>query len=227
MTLSYEPDSETLVVTLVHTVGDPLTHYVYRIEVKKNGVIYTTEEFENQPTDAQVHYSFSVSAARGDTLEVTAACNRGGSLTAELVVGDTQKDVTVPQLWPVHAVFMSVGLALMVVSVFNVVNKAPRSWWFKAHKTIGGLAVVCVVIGLATAVYMVSASSGGHFKVPHAYLGIVTMFFSVVTPFVGFISVKSRGRRPQMRKLHLWCGRVAVVLIVVTLGSGLLQAGII
>ena len=144
-----------------------------------------------------------------------------------MVVGDTPEDVTVPQLWPVHAVFMSVGLVLMVGAVFNVVNKAPRSWWFKAHKTIGGLAVVFVVIGLATAVYMVSASSGDHFSVPHAYLGIVTIFFSVITPGVGFISVKSKGRRPQMRKLHLWCGRGAVVLIVITLGSGLLQAGII
>lgn len=226
MTLAYNSDSQTLRVTLVHNVADPFTHYVYRIEIKKNGTVYTVEEFENQPTDSQFQYSFSVSAVRGDTLEVTAECNRGGSLAGEVTVDGTE-EVKAPQVWPIHAVFMSVGLVLMVIAVINVLNKTPESWWFKAHKILGGLAIGCVVIGFVTAVYMVSVSGGSHFRVSHAYIGILTILFSVITPLVGTVSVKWKGHKPQMRNVHIWCGRITVVLIVVTILSGLLQAGII
>ena len=226
MVLSYDTDSQTLTVTLVHNVSDPFTHYVYRIEIKKNGTVYTVEEFIDQPTDSKFRYTFSVAAVKGDTIEVTADCNLGGSIHGELYVGnDTEVDI--PALWPIHAGFMSIGLLLMIGAVVNVLNKTPKTWWLRAHKIVGGLSVLLVVIGLVTAVYMVSLSSGGHFKVVHAYLGIITLLFSVITPLVGFITLKKRENRPATRRLHILFGRIAVILILVTILSGLLQAGVL
>lgn len=132
-----------------------------------------------------------------------------------------------PALWPFHAVFMTTGLLLMAVAVATVKKKAPKTWWFKAHKVTGGLAVVIVLIGLITALYMVSQSGGGHFRVSHAYLGILTLLFSVITPVVGTLSAKWKSHKPQVRSIHIWCGRAAVFLIVVVIVSGLMQAGVL
>jgi hypothetical protein len=227
MVLAYDTDSQTLTVTLVHNVSDPFTHYVYRIEIKKNGTVYTVEEFIDQPTDSKFRYTFSVAAVKGDTIEVTADCNLGGSIHGELSVGDGTAEVEVPALWPIHAGFMSIGLLLMLGAVFNVLNKTPKTWWLKAHKTVGGLSVLLVIIGLVTAVYMVSLSSGGHFKVVHAYMGIITLLFSVMTPLVGFITLKKRENRLATRRMHILFGRITVILILVTIISGLLQAGVL
>ena len=226
MTLEYDIDSQILTVTLVHSVSNPQSHYVYRIEIEKNGVVYTSEEFVGQPTDSEFIYTFSVPATDRDVLKLTAECNLGGSIQATLEVESGRAQVEVPELWPIHAVFMTGGLLLMLGAVVNVLKKTPKAW-FKTHKATGGLAVVCVLIGLTTGMHMVSVSGGSHFRVLHAYVGVVTLLFSVATPLIGVVSSKWTGHRPQMRNVHIWFGRCAVILIIVTIVLGLIQAGVI
>lgn len=225
--LEYNLNLQTLEVTLVHDVSDPATHYVYKIEIRKNGVVYTTQEFESQSTDSTFSYTFSVPAARGDVLEVTAECNLGGSIRGELEIDTGAAEVKVPELWPIHAGFMSVGLLFMAVAIVNVLNKTPKTSWLTAHKVIGGVGTFCMIIGLATGVYMVSASAGGHLRVYHAYVGVLTIVISVAAPVLGYITLKWKGHRPTMRKVHVWCSRIAIVLILVTIVSGLWQAGVL
>ncbi|MBU7026504.1 MAG: hypothetical protein HXS48_06150 [Theionarchaea archaeon] len=225
--LEYNLDLQTLEVTLVHTVSDPATHYVYKIEIRKNGVVYTTQEFESQPTDSTFSYTFSVPAARGDVLEITAECNLGGSIRGELEIDTGAAEVKVPELWPIHAGFMSVGFLFMAVAIVNVLNKTPKTSWLTVHKVIGGLGTLCMIIGLATGMYMVSASAGGHLRVYHAYVGVLTIVISVAAPVLGYITLKWKGHRPTMRKVHVWCSRIAIVLILVTIVSGLWQAGVL
>lgn len=227
MELEYNTDSQALEVILTHNVSDPYTHYVLRIEIKKNGQSFETEKFAYQPTDSTFFYVFDVPAEEGDLLEVTADCNLEGSITGDLkVISGTGKGKA-PALWPFHAVFMTTGLLFMAVAVVTVKEKTPKTWWFKAHKIIGGLAVLSVLIGLTTALYMVSQSGGGHFRVVHAYLGILALLFSVITPVIGTISVKWKGHGPQVRTIHIWCGRAAVILIIIVIMSGLIQAGVL
>ncbi|MBU7016250.1 MAG: hypothetical protein HXS44_01980 [Theionarchaea archaeon] len=227
MELEYDTDSQTLKAVLTHRVSDPYTHYVFRIEIWKNGQSFETVEFAYQPTDSTFFYAFDIPTEEGDLLRVTADCNLGGSITGDLEVISGIGKGKAPELWPFHAVFMTVGLLLMAVAVTTVKMKAPRSWWFKAHKIGGGLAVVIVLTGLITALYMVSQSGGNHFRVLHAYLGILALLLTIVTPVMGVISDKWKPRRPQVRSIHLWCGRAAVFLIVIVIVSGLMQAGVL
>ena len=228
MELTYDSDSQTLRVTIVHRVSDPATHYVYRIHIAKNGADFVTQGYENQPTDSQFSYTFQVPAAPGDVLEVTAECNLGGSIAKTLEIGKTAAaEVKVPELWPFHAGFMSVGLFLMLVAVGNVVGKTPKGSWLKAHKVVGGLSIALVVCGLIVASYMVSLAGGGHLRVPHAYVGAVTLLFSVVTPILGYTALTWKAHRRPVRTVHVWVSRATIALIIVTIVSGLMQAGIL
>lgn len=221
MWLEYDTDSQTLAVTITHTVSDPDTHYVYRIQIEHGDVqVY---EYESQPTDSQFTYMFPIHATPGDILVVTAECNLGGSITGELEIGAAARAKTdVPVLWPYHAVLMVVGLLLILVAVVNVVNKTPKTSWLKAHKMTGGIGCVLIICGLIVAGYMVYED---HFKVSHAYVGLVTLIFTVMTPILGFVSLKMH--KKPVRTVHVWVSRAVVVLLVITVLSGMVQAGVL
>lgn len=230
MQLEYDSSSQTLQVTLTHDVSDVTTHYVYRIQITINGADIITKEYEGQPTDSQFTYTFQIPVSPGDVIEVTAECNLGGSITERLEVGTTRTtaaETEVPKLWPLHAGFMVTGLFLMIVAVANVVNKTPKRWWLKAHKAVGVLSIALVITGLVLAFYMVSQLGGGHLRVPHAYVGVLTLLFSILSPFLGFTTLTWKAHRRPLRTTHVWVSRITVGLLVITLVSGLLQAGVL
>ena len=70
-----------------HSVSDPTTHYVKRIEVKVNGVSASEKDFISQTDDMTQKTSFDLPAfKKGDVFEITAYCSRSG---------EVQKSVTV------------------------------------------------------------------------------------------------------------------------------------
>ncbi|MGD2250901.1 MAG: hypothetical protein PVF58_21080 [Candidatus Methanofastidiosia archaeon] len=226
MTLEYDLDSQVLTVTIVHNVSDPASHYIFNIEIQVN----TTETYEytNQPTESEFSYTYNVPASQGDTIMVIAECNLGGSMTQSLVVGPstTKAEVPVPDLYPVHAGLMSVGLIFMLVTVSNVLTKSPKAWWLKAHKITGAVGSICIVLGLFIAGYMVSQTGGPHLRVLHGYLGLLTVILTVVTPFIGLKALTWRKKWPKLRLVHIWISRITLVLIIVTIISGMWQAGL-
>jgi hypothetical protein len=227
MILEYDTDAQLLTVTLTHSVSDPSLHFIYRIDISLNGFLMIQEEYINQSTNATFFYTYPLDAQSGDSIYVFAECNLGGSLTDTLVVGQGLSSKTPPQLWPFHAVFMTGGLLLMVVALFNILQKAPPAAWLKAHKTSGTLSVLLVITGLIIGLYMVSQSGGGHFRVLHAYSGGLTLIVSFLTPLLGFTALKKRRDIPSLRPLHIWTGRIAIFLIIMTVVSGLYQAGLL
>lgn len=224
--LDYDLDSQTLQVTLVHTVSDPATHYVYRIQISLHGNV-TTYEYESQPTDSRFTYQFVLPASPGDTVEVKADCNLSGSISGLLIIGGPTAVHSVPELWPFHAALMVSGLFLAILAANSATRRTPKTAWLRVHKVVGIVGVILVVCGLSLALYMVSATGGPHFKVYHAHLGIITLIFTVLTPAVGIVSLKRRPPSPGIRKTHIWISRITLVLLIVTLTSGMIQAGLI
>lgn len=224
MQVEYDTDAHMLTVTIVHNVSDPATHYIYKITIENGGTY--EYEYESQPTDSQFTYTYTVDAASGEVITVTAECILGGFITGELEIG-THEHVEPRRLWPVHAILMSTGLLLVLVAVTNVIKKEPKRWWLTAHKAVGTASVVFIICGLAVAYYMVSLYGGDHFSVFHAYLGLVTLSVTLVTPIVGYVSLNWRPRRKPVRTAHVWLSRAAVVLLLLTILSGMVQAGIL
>ncbi|MBU7014401.1 MAG: hypothetical protein HXS52_12590 [Theionarchaea archaeon] len=224
--LDYDVDSQTLQVTLVHSVSDPAAHFVNRIQISLNGEV-TTYEYESQPTDSRFTYQFVLPADSGGTVDVTADCNRGGSISGSLTVGGPITPTTVPELWPFHAGLMVSGLILALVAATNAVNRTPKTSWLQVHKIVGTLGVILVILGLSLALHMVSASGGPHFRVSHAYVGIATLVVTLLTPAVGIVSLGRKPPSPGIRRAHIWLSRTAIVLLIITLASGAFQAGLI
>jgi PGF-CTERM motif len=86
LNLSYNIQTQELNVTITHQVANPTTHYISKVEIKKNGVTYNTTEYTEQPDPTSFTYSFPVNATVGDTLEVIASCIQGGSKTTQYTI---------------------------------------------------------------------------------------------------------------------------------------------
>ncbi|HDQ03597.1 MAG TPA: hypothetical protein ENN23_03370 [Deltaproteobacteria bacterium] len=83
--LAYDKNEQTLKVTITHKSAFGF-HYINSVVIKKNGVVVSTSNYENQPDPATFNYTYNIAAGKGDTLEVTAICNLSGSRSATLAI---------------------------------------------------------------------------------------------------------------------------------------------
>jgi hypothetical protein len=82
--IAYDLAAQTLTATVTHTRFSD-SHYVVKVEIMKNGAPVSLGEYKNQPAETFT-YTYNVAAAAGDTLEVTAVCNKFGSKKQKLTV---------------------------------------------------------------------------------------------------------------------------------------------
>ena len=149
-----------------------------------------------------------------------------GAGTIDLLTGEsTERDI--PVLWPYHAGLMILGIALMLFGTFTARFLRKKRWWFKVHRAVGIIAALAVASGLIMSVVMVSVSHGSHFSIPHTYMGALTLLFVLSTPLIGYLQSKIRGKRKLLASMHRWFGRIALVLIVITIIGGLSLAGVL
>ncbi len=81
----YEENS--LKVTIIHFSISPFrSHYIYRIEVEKNGQDYLVENYEKQPRFIFFTYSYTVEAEAGDELTVKTFCSLFGQKSRTITV---------------------------------------------------------------------------------------------------------------------------------------------
>jgi hypothetical protein len=128
---------------------------------------------------------------------------------------------SVPPLWPFHATSMVVGLLLMLGGFIIARQKTQRKNWMKLHHRLvipGGLLTAA---GLIIGLVMVQLHSGVHFKVPHAYLGIVTLFSIFLTPLLAYLAPRNRAHTHQLFVLHRWLGRIMYILMIIVMVSGI------
>jgi hypothetical protein len=89
--LDYDLTAQSLKATITHT-GFSDSHYINKVEIRKNGNLVSLQEYKSQPSETFV-YSYKVTAGAGDTLEVKAYCSRFGSKAEKLAVGQPGKPV--------------------------------------------------------------------------------------------------------------------------------------
>jgi glucose/arabinose dehydrogenase len=84
--LSFDQNNHTLSVTITHTVSDPSSHYVARVDVIKNDLTILSKDYTSQPSSSKFTYIYPVNASAGDVLKAKATCSIAGSRTGELTV---------------------------------------------------------------------------------------------------------------------------------------------
>ena len=86
LTLSYAKDTGILSITIVHSVSNPATHYVKKVEISLNDRVEKTYTYDSQPDSKRFTYSYPIEAKPGDRIAVTVKCNYVGSNSATLTV---------------------------------------------------------------------------------------------------------------------------------------------
>ncbi|MBN2552615.1 MAG: hypothetical protein JXB06_07585 [Spirochaetales bacterium] len=133
-------------------------------------------------------------------------------------------------LYPVHGVLMSVSFVLLFVGMFFPRYLKKKRWWLKTHRRMGISGAVIGAAGIVIAAYMISRTTGVHLRVPHSWIGLVTVFLMIFTPLLGHFMLKIRKvpkRAKRARAVHRWIGRVTLLFMAATIVLGLLQAGIL
>jgi hypothetical protein len=131
-------------------------------------------------------------------------------------------EVAQPKLWLIHAVLMGLGTLQLVVSMFIARRREKDRSWLAKHKTLGVTSPLLLLVGLAVAIYMVGLRDGGHFQVPHALFGLIAIGLVVTIPIIGFLML----RKNPLRPVHVWTGRLALLMLFGVAVSGLLVAGV-
>ncbi|RIE16391.1 hypothetical protein [Candidatus Cryosericum septentrionale] len=131
------------------------------------------------------------------------------------------------RVWPVHAILMGSSVLSLLTAAWAVTFGHHRKGSFRIHKAAAVTAFVLPAAGLVVAAGMVQASGGPHLRVPHGVFGAITIVVGFLTGAGGHITTKARSNRKQLRTVHLWVGRVAVLLFLLTVFAGLRQVGIL
>jgi hypothetical protein len=84
--LKYNATTHTLTVKVIHFSPAPKIHYVYRIEIDKNGQVYQAYLYQKQPGIFLLKYTYNVTATPGETLTVSAYCVLWGFIQKSMVV---------------------------------------------------------------------------------------------------------------------------------------------
>jgi hypothetical protein len=87
--LQYQASTHTLKVTVIHFSPATKIHYVYRIEVDKNGAVYQSHLYQKQPRILVLTYTYNVTANPGDVLTVSAYCILWGFIQKTQTITNT------------------------------------------------------------------------------------------------------------------------------------------
>ena len=127
----------------------------------------------------------------------------------------------------VHGGFMVTGFSLMAAGFAVARFLRKKRFWLRTHRALGLSGASSIGLGFLTALYMVSDFGGDHFAVLHAYVGAVTVFLSAMTPTLGQLPFVLRSRAAEIRTWHRWSGAMTLLMVFLTILSGLVQAGVL
>ncbi len=228
MTLSYDAESGILSVAITHQVADPNSHYVVRVEIKKNGASYLEQAYSAQPTNSIFEYNYNLTVEPGDLVEVSAFCVIGGSITRSIEIsgssGPSPVGGTPVISWPFHAVLMVLGFVLLLTGALVARYMKKRSGWLKVHKAAQILGSALALVGVILGVYMVSITTGQHFRVPHAFVATIAAILILANISLGYLQFREGS---NLRVVHRWVGRAVLILLLINIMLGLSLVGIL
>ncbi|MCR3883180.1 hypothetical protein P0O24_08410 [Methanotrichaceae archaeon M04Ac] len=145
-----------------------------------------------------------------------------GTALAAVGENDGELSAEIVRLWPYHASLVILGFLLMVWGMTFARRKGPG--WLKKHRALGITGSIVALGGAMVAVYMISAASSVHFRVPHAYIGAFVVLLLILTPSLGHFQLKvAKERRGRVRGVHRLLGRAVLLLMALNMLFGVMM----
>lgn len=130
-----------------------------------------------------------------------------------------------------HMIIMLIFLLFIITGIITARYLKKRNpEWLKFHKLLMISGLAASIIGIGWIVFVVQVETGVHFRMPHAYLGLGTFLVTLGAPVLGYKYTNrkpDKSRKPLLRIFHIITGRVSLVLLIITIISGLVQFGIL
>jgi len=120
-----------------------------------------------------------------------------------------------------HASLMCVGFMFLLAGFIIVRFMKRKTWWLKVHRLCGITGASCVIMGLSAVALDIFFAGGQHLRIPHSYIGIVAVVLAVATPFLGFMQFRFREHIQAIKGLHIWSGRITLLLMFINITLGL------
>ncbi|KYK30391.1 MAG: hypothetical protein AYK22_03925 [Thermoplasmatales archaeon SG8-52-3] len=120
MNLGYNITTKELEVSLNHQVSNTNSHYVNNIVVKINGETIINKDYTSQPESSFTYIYNNTQAEENDTIEVTAFCNQGGSITRQLKVSSGKISQTDDDSTPGFQLILFVISIIFLIFVFKI-----------------------------------------------------------------------------------------------------------
>ena len=85
--IQFDVKTQTLNAVIMHRVSNPLTHYIYKVDIGLNGKEVKSLSFKQQATNREQLATAVLSGVKkGDSLSVEGYCNLSGKLEKEINV---------------------------------------------------------------------------------------------------------------------------------------------
>jgi len=116
-----------------------------------------------------------------------------------------------------HAGLMCIGFAFLLAGFIVVRFMKRKTWWLKVHRLCGILGGSCAVLGFCAVALGIVSAGGQHLRIPHSYIGVVAVILVVAAPFLGFMQFRFREHIQVIRRLHVWSGRIVLILMLINI----------
>ena len=118
-----------------------------------------------------------------------------------------QDILTFPHFW-----VMLIGIILLALSIIVVVAHKPKQW-FLLHRIFAVTGIILTIIGLFVL-------GGLNLLILHGIIGLIVIIWSISEVIGGIIATKKKD--PNMRKIHIWLGRILFIFALFVLIFGIL-----
>jgi hypothetical protein len=149
---------------------------------------------------------------------------RRGKATIDTGTGDADVDDGGSE-WILHASLMTLGVVLMLYGYTIVRGK--QKGWLDRHRKVMTAAAVFAGLGLLFGIGMVIQTTGVHLRLPHTWIGVVTLVSVGITVTLGHVWKRSDADgKLRLRPIKLWMGRTTLTLMVLTMVLGILTVAL-
>ena len=111
-----------------------------------------------------------------------------------------------------HFYLILPGLISFLIGIIFILVHKPDSW-YKMHTLFNIIGMILSLAGILALM--------GLTWIPHAYIGLVTGVILAVIVIIGIFTRISNKNKKNMRKFHIWGGRISFILLIVGLILGL------
>jgi len=111
-------------------------------------------------------------------------------------------------------------MVLMCVCIICAVLIARKrgEGWLPKHRAFAVFGAACGLIGISLMFYSKTVQGWPHFKTPHAVGGGIAALLLMLTPLLGYLSLKGKN---ALRPFHRILGRLTAILSLLVLSIGI------